>query len=195
MQMTEPGPELLSGFSAVALIAIGIILLQTSRGTLASEELGTRPFAWTAIAIAFALFIANCGVIRGLVYAFLASGLGGYLAVALNITLRPSTARSATSLAAEPEDRPTNWRRATAKAMLAIVLAGFAAFGLGEAFAVAMPFTPPDRIVIGALLVPILWGAGMAWTLADSKLLRAAIALSIIAATSFAIAFLPRVFH
>ncbi len=98
-------------------------------------------------------------------------------------------------LAAEPEERPTNWRRAIAKALLAIVLAGVAAFGVGEAFAVAMPIAAPDRIVIGGLLVPVLWGAGMAWTLADAKLLRATIALSIIAAASYTVAFLPKAFH
>ena len=34
-----------------------------------------------------------------------------------------------------------------------------------------------DRIVIGGILVPVLWGGGMAWTLSDAKLLRATLLL------------------
>ena len=72
-------------------------------------------------------------------------------------------------------------------------MAGVAAIGVGVAFAVAMPMGPHDRIVIGALLVPILWGGGMAWTLADAKLMRATVILLAISALSYAIAFLPKV--
>jgi hypothetical protein len=195
MQLTDPSPDLISGFAAAALIAIGVFLLLSSRRASGLEELRTFPFAWISIAIGFALFMAVCGTVRGVVYAFLAFALAGYATVASNIAWRTSPARGATSLAAEPDERPTNWRRASAKALLAIVLAGIASFGIGEAFAVAMPMAAPDRIVIGGLLVPVLWGGGMAWTLADSKLRRATIALTIIAAVSFAIAFLPKVFH
>jgi hypothetical protein len=195
MQLAEPSPNLVLGICAAALIAIGISLVRFSRQRSSSQELGSPHFAWSAIALGFALFVVGCGAVPGLIYAFLAFGIGGYVAIASNITWRTSPTRGATSFAAEPEERPSNWFLASAKAVLALVLAGLAAFGIGEAFAVAMPLRAPDRIVVGALLVPILWGGGMAWTLADSKLRRAAIALAIIAAASFAIAFVPRVFH
>ena len=57
-----------------------------------------------------------------------------------------------------------------------------------------MPLAPQDRIVIGGLLVPILWGAGMAWTLSDARLVRATIVLLTISALGYGIAFLPKVF-
>jgi hypothetical protein len=73
-----------------------------------------------------------------------------YLAVAMTVELREQrTPTKATSL--EPEDRRTNWRRAIAKSLLAIVLAGVAAIGIGVAFAVAMPLAPQDRVVIGGV--------------------------------------------
>ena len=111
----------------------------------------------------------------------------------MGVELRPARARSNRDLALEPEDRPTNWPRAIAKSLLAIVLAGVAAIGIGVAFAIAMPLAAPDRIVIGGLLVPMLWGAGMAWTLSDAKLLRATILLGAISALAYGIAFLPKV--
>ncbi len=197
MRSTEMTADLPLGLAAAALIAIGVFLLRSLRNKNALvEELGSFPFAWISIAVGSALFVASYGAVRGCIYAFLAFALSGYAAVSSRIEWRTSAAaRATTSLAAEPEERPTNWRRAAAKATLAIVLAGFAAFGIGEAFAIAMPMSPPDRIVIGGLLVPVLWGGGMAWTLADARLLRATIALIIIASITFAIAFLPKAFH
>jgi hypothetical protein len=129
----------------------------------------------------------------GTTYALLALSLAGYALVTASIEFRNTRARDTRSLAAEPEERPTNWPRAIAKSLLAIVLAGIAAIGIGVAFAVAMPLGTHDRVVIGGVLVPVLWGAGMAWTLADAKLLRATIFLVAISAVSYGIAFLPKV--
>ncbi len=193
MQLTEPSPDLLSGVASSVLIAIGVFLLRIKQQNARTEELRTFPFAWMSITTGFFLLAASCGAVRGILYALLVFALSGFAAVASNIALRTSPLRGATSLSAEPEIRPTNWRRAPAKALLAIVLAGIAAFGIGEAFAVAMPIEATNRIVIGGLMIPVLWGGGMAWTLADAKLARAAIALVGIAAVAFAIAFLPKV--
>ena len=82
--------------------------------------------------------------------------------------------------ALEPEDHPTDWAHSTAKALLAIVLSGAASIGLGLTFALYMPMAVHDRIVIGGVLVPVLWGAGMAWTLSDAKLVRAAAVLLLV---------------
>ena len=97
-------------------------------------------------------------------------------------------------VALEPEERPTNWRRGAAKALLAIVLSGVASIGIGVAFALYMPMATHDRIVIGGILVPVLWGGGMAWTLSDAKLLRATLLLLAISAACYAMAFLPKAF-
>ena len=50
-----------------------------------------------------------------------------------------------------------------------------------------------DRIMIGGILVPVLWGAGMAWTLCDAKLIRAFFVLVGVSAVAYAAAFLPKV--
>ncbi len=191
MDLAKLNFDAIPAIGAIALIVIGVLLLreshQSSRGTIA--------FAWLTIASGFAIFVAAFGATRGVFYALFSFSLAGYAAVASKVEWRTASPRNVTSLAAEPEERRTNWRRVISKALLAIVLSGTAAFGLGVAFAVAMPMAAPDRMVIGALLVPVLWGGGMAWTLADAKLLRASIALLIVAAASFAIAFLPKVIH
>lgn len=127
-------------------------------------------------------------------YGILAASLTAYAIVGISSEWKKGNGRLTMQLALEPEARPTNWTRGIAKSLLAIVLAGVAAIGIGVAFAVAMPMGPHDRIVIGALLVPILWGGGMAWTLADAKLMRATLILLAISALSYAIAFLPKVF-
>ncbi|MFT3731727.1 MAG: hypothetical protein QM780_09970 [Hyphomicrobium sp.] len=185
--------DFVPGLGASLLVAIGVWLLRPERGRPpTTQDLPTLPFAWVAIVAGAAIFAASYGAARGLLYSLLTFSLAGYVAVGSRITLRQAPPRNVAPPAAEPEDRPTNWRRAGAKALLSIVIAGVAAFGLGEAFAIAVPLAPPDRLVLGGLLVPVLWGAGMAWTLADRKLLRAAVALSVIAFISYAIAFAPR---
>ena len=45
------------------------------------------------------------------------------------------------------------------------------------------------RIAVGGLIVPILWAAGMAWTLVDTRILRASILLTGVAALSLGMAF------
>jgi hypothetical protein len=146
---------------------------------------------WLSIAVG-----VGCAVLFGsevgLVLAIAALSVAAYAVVAAGAerrTLRPAAEREAVE---EPEERPTNWWRAIAKSLLAIVLAGVAAVGMGIAFAVSAPIAPTDRILIGGLLVPMLWGAGMAWTLADTKLVRATILLVTVSAFAYGIAFFPK---
>lgn len=180
--------------AAVAPLVAGVWLLRES-WRLRPRAGSARILAgWTLIVLGFALFARLEGAEMGTTYALLALSLAGYAVVTASLELRNARTRDTRSLAAEPEERPTNWPRAIAKSLLAIVLAGIAAIGVGVAFAVAMPLGTPDRIVIGGVLVPVLWGAGMAWTLADAKLLRATIVLVAVSAISYGIAFLPKVF-
>ena len=148
---------------------------------------------WLAIAAGLAAWSEASGAERGITFGLIALSLVGYLAVAWSAELRTARVRQPGDVALEPEPRRTNWPRGIAKSLLAIVLAGIASIGLGVAFAVAMPLAPQDRIVIGGLLVPILWGGGMAWTLADPRLVRATIILLTISAVGYGIAFLPKV--
>lgn len=179
---------------AGALLLLGGVLL------LRRSWLGRRPRnlpyllgGWVLIAGGIALFAAGSGAEVGTAYALLCLSLTAFAVLAFGMEDRSHRPEKVREPALEPEQRVTNWRRASVKALLSIPLAGVAAIGVGVAFAVAMPIPVHDRIVIGGLLVPILWGGGMAWTLSDSKLLRAAIVLGAISALGYAIAFLPKV--
>lgn len=176
------------------LLTGGIALLAASwrkrRGFKAHVQLG----GWLLIAAGFALFGMAWGAEVGTTCALLAFSLAGYCVVAAGIEMRQARDRAPREAALEPEDRPVNWPRGIAKSLLAIVLSGVASIGVGVAFALSMPMAIHDRIVIGGLLVPVLWGAGMAWTLSDAKLLRATIVLVSVSAISYGIAFLPKVF-
>lgn len=149
--------------------------------------------AWLLIAGGLAVFTWAFGGKLGSAYGLLALSAVGYAGVLATVELRRSRQMSPRDIAMEPTERPTNWTRAIAKSLLAIVLAGIASIGLGVAFAVAMPMAAPDRIVIGGLLVPLLWGAGMAWTLCDAKLVRATLLLIAVSALGYGLAFLPKV--
>jgi hypothetical protein len=148
---------------------------------------------WALVAAGIAAYGYAWGGEAGTAYGLGAFSALAYVVVAAGIELREAKQRPDREVSLEPEERPTNWMRAIAKSVLAIVLSGIAAIGIGVAFAVAMPMSPPDRIVIGGVLVPMLWGAGMAWTLSDAKLLRATVLLGLGSALAYAVAFLPKV--
>lgn len=174
---------------AVAMLA-GLALLRASwsqRGKAPIRAL----FGWL-VSIAGVLGAGYAFGEIGIVSALGAFSVLAYAVIASGAEQRSPRAPSEREVAAEPEDRPTNWSRAIAKSLLAIVLAGVAAIGLGLAFAVVAPMEQTARIVIGGLLVPMLWGAGMAWTLCDAKLLRATGLLVVVSACAYAVAFLPR---
>lgn len=175
------------------LLLAGILLLRRAWRERTASKVLLRWGGWLLIAAGFALFVHAWGGEVGTTHALLALSLTAFVVIAANIEIRSAKQRSLRDVALEPEERPTNWPRAIAKSLLAIVLAGIASIGLGVAFAVAMPLDATDRIVIGGLLVPILWGAGMAWTLCDAKLVRATILLLVVSAVGYGIAFLPKV--
>jgi hypothetical protein len=182
--------DVLQGAGATLALVAGVALLRIAwlRDKARLATLG----GWLLIIAALFGFIHVWGGEIGTAYALLAFSAVALAIVAWGLELRVARARSGRELAAEPEERPTNWTRAIFKSFLAVVLAGVAAIGIGVAFAVAMPLAPADRIVIGGLLVPVLWGGGMAWTLSDAKLGRATLLLTAISGVAYAIAFLPK---
>ena len=179
--------------AGIVSLALGVLLLSLSwrrrRGFKAHLLLG----GWLLVIVGFIMFSRAWGAEVGISYAALALSCLAYVAIAAGVELRSSRARAPREAALEPEERPTNWRRGIAKSLLAIVLAGIASIGVGVAIAVSMPMAVYDRIMLGGILVPVLWGGGMAWTLSDARLLRATIFLVAVSAVSYAIAFLPKV--
>lgn len=171
----------------------GIALLRLAWGRRDVRGRAARLSGWALIVAGGLVFGSAWGGELGAAIATLVFSALAFAVVAIGVEVRKATARAERGLALEPESRPTNWPRAIAKSLLAIVLAGIAAVGIGIAFAVMMPINPTDRIVIGGILVPILWGGGMAWTLSDAKLVRATLLLVLISLLSYGMAFMPKV--
>jgi hypothetical protein len=182
--------ELLGTLASTLTLVAGVALLRLAwlRGKARIATLG----GWFLVGGALYGFIYIWGAEMGSAYGLLALSAVAFGVIAFGLERRVARVRPGRDVALEPEDRPTNWPRAIAKSFLAIVLAGVAAVGIGVAFAIHMPLVPTDRIVIGGILVPVLWGAGMAWTLSDAKLVRAMLLLAVISTAAYAAAFLPK---
>lgn len=115
------------------------------------------------------------GATRGPFLGLTLLSVGALIVVATGITIRPAKAgrEGRDSLAPEPSERTTTWWRQTLRWLLAGPIGMIAAMAVGIAWAVWVPGEPHTRLLIGGLLVPILWGGAMAWTLADDRILRA----------------------
>jgi len=112
--------------------------------------------------------------------------------IASGYTLRPARAGRAAreGLAPEPAERaPSAWRT-TLRWSLAGPIGMVAAMGLGISYAVWAPGAIQTRLLIGGLIVPLAWGGAMAWTLADSRILRATAVLMGTAIVGFGAAML-----
>lgn len=175
------------------LMAASVVMLRArwlARGT------GGRVYligGWAAVLSAFFAFSEASGAELGTTYALGALSVAAYALIAITFEQRDAKRREPREAVLDPEERPTNWRRGIGKALLAIVLAGIASIGIGVALAIYLPLPPADRAVIGGLLVPILWGGGMAWTLCDPRLVRATVILLVVSALGYGVAFLPKV--
>lgn len=184
---------LIAASLGTAVLLVGVWLLR--RSWLAGRDGGKAALyaGWLGLILGSYCFVLGFGVERGITFALLIVSPVAYLWVGLAVRIRGSRANGrAREAALAPDQRAATWTRTILASLLAIVLAGVAAIGLGVAFAVAMPMSPIERIVIGGLLVPILWGGGMAWVLADAKLGRAALILLAVSALGYGVAFAPK---
>ncbi|MGE6696630.1 hypothetical protein ACQKH5_02975 [Hyphomonas sp. NPDC076900] len=130
------------------------------------------------------------GSARGVFIALAMAPLGAFAIVLLNLERRQSRARKARDAALEPSDRPSSAWRGWLRVLLAGPLGMAAALGVAIAYTVWVPGVPQTRLITGGLLVPVLWGAAMAWTLSDDRILRAAALLAGVTVTTFTAAFL-----
>ena len=126
------------------------------------------------------------GPARGPFIALALVSAAALIVVASGYTIRQAKARAAReSLAPEPSDRATTKGRETLRWLLAGPIGMIAAMGVGIAYAALAPGAPQTRLVVGGLIVPVAWGACMAWTLADNRILRATAVLVGVALVSF----------
>lgn len=158
-----------------------------------------RPDAWRPWLIAggWSLLVAACilpafwiGSARGVFLALATLPVGAFLIVLLGMERRAARRRKIRETALDPSDRPSSAWRGWMRALLAGPAGMCAALGVGVAYTVWVPGAPQTRMILGGLLVPVLWGGAMAWTLSDDRILRAAALLAGITAVTFTSAYL-----
>jgi hypothetical protein len=180
-----------AGSGLLLLGAVGAgWLLRRSWG----DRTATRPWWIFAGWIVVAALVLAAGPLlgpgRGPFIAFMAVSVGALAVVAGGVQLREARARGDKSLAPEPSERPSKAWRGWLRAILAGPLGMIAAMGVAICYAVWVPGAAQTRLLIGGLLVPVLWGGAMAWTLADDKILRATAVLTAVTVVTFAAAVL-----
>jgi len=132
------------------------------------------------------------GPVRGPFIAVALVSVAALAVVASGATVRAAKAArgGSGSLASEPVERPTTRWRTTLRWLLAGPIGMVAAMAIGICYAVWIPGEPQTRLLIGGLIVPVVWGGAMAWTLADSRILRATAVLVGTALAGFGLAIL-----
>jgi hypothetical protein len=169
---------------AVAAGAGTWLLRRSWRGK--DQQTGLVVAGWLLIAAATILPAWVLGPARGPFVALAIVSTAALGMVAANYTVRQAKARTAReSLAPEPSDRATTKGRETLRWLLAGPIGMVAAMGVGIAWAALVPGEQQTRLVVGGLIVPVAWGACMAWTLADNRILRATAVLTGVALVSF----------
>ncbi len=187
MEDSSPlGPALL----IIAATGAGVwMLLRSWRGKQSDRRLVWS--GWLLIAASLVWPAMLLGPARG---PFIALALVSTVALGIvgsNYTIRQARVRAGReSLAPEPSDRATTKGRETLRWLLAGPIGMIAAMGVGIAYAALVPGEQQTRLVVGGLIVPVAWGACMAWTLADNRIVRATAVLVGVAFVCFSAAIL-----
>lgn len=135
-----------------------------------------RLAGWSLLAAVVLVSAHEFGPARGTFIALTLIPVCALLVVASGLQLRNArTPRRASNegLAPEPLERASVWWRTTLRWLLAGPIGMIAAMAVGICYSVWAPGEPQTRLLIGGLIVPIVWGGGMAWTLSDNRVLRA----------------------
>lgn len=178
---------------AAAMLAGGIVATLLLRRAWRSREdaAAARRGGWAIMGAVLAAAAAVDGA-RGFFMAACVLPVAALAVVAAGAEVRPARAARAgrESLAPEPADRTlTGWQR-TLRWLLAGPMGLVAAMAVGFAWSTWVPGAPQTRLAVGGLLVPVLWGGAMAWTLADDRILRATAVLVGTAVAGFTVAVL-----
>lgn len=188
--MTEVAITLIAALSTLLAGAGGAFLLKGAWQRRTTRRPWLITAGWTLLAVAAVLPAFWLGSARGPFIALAMLPIGAFLIVLFGMQLRQNRNRKAREAALEPSDRPSSTWRGWLRVLLAGPIGMMAALGIAVAYTVWIPGAPQTRMIVGGLLVPILWGGAMAWTLSDDKILRAAALLAGISAVTFSGAFL-----
>lgn len=151
-----------------------------------NEQVLWASVGWVAAVAACVACSMALGVEQGVVIALVLVGLAGLAFAIANAQWREARPPK-DDIALEPSLRGARIWRGGFRFLLAGPISGVAAIGVALAFTLKAPVGEVDKLIFGGSLVPLLWGAGMAWTLADDRILRAAAALLTAGAAGFAI--------
>lgn len=142
---------------------------------------------WTALAIAIALAARAGGFDVGAGIGVCAMMVFAYGVITAGVQIRSAKRRSPKP-AADPLDASAGPRRpwrVAGRTLIAAVLAAVAGFTTAAAIAICLPAVPITRAMTAIYLLPILWGAAVAWALADDRLLRPTLALTLVSLASW----------
>ncbi|WP_431469378.1 hypothetical protein [Sphingosinithalassobacter sp. LHW66-3] len=168
--------------------ATGALLLRRAWGARGSDGGPWKWLGWVVMIATFAVAMAAFGSMRGLFIAFSITGVAALAVVASGYELRQRRERKNRSLAPEPIERASTWWRGVLRWLLALPIGLIAAMGIGIFYTAWTGGAPQTRLVVGGLLIPVVWGACMAWTLADNRILRALAFLVAVTAFGFGLA-------
>ena len=146
---------------------------------------------WLLLALSLLCFSLWLGGEVGIPVALVFVSTAALCLVATNVKWREARGPRRRTGVIDPSDRKSRVWRGVVRTLLAGPLSGLAAIGVGVALAARLPLQEIDRVAMGGLAVPLIWAGGMAWTLADDKIIRASLVLIAVSAISYAIAFLP----
>lgn len=183
---------LLTALLTTAGGALGAWLLRKAWRAKGEGGAACRWSGWAVIAASLAWPAFAVGPALGPFLALAAVSTGALAVVASGATVRAAKVSRAgsESLAPEPLERPTTRWRTLLRWSLAGPIGMIAAMAVGIAWSVWIPGEPQTRLLIGALIVPFVWGGAMAWTLADNRIVRAAAVLVGTAVAGFGLSIL-----
>jgi len=164
--------------TSLMILATGALGASLLRRAWRSKESEKRPWRWGGWLLLLAAPLEGgwqFGATRGLFVALSLVSVSALAVVAAGRQQRASRAggKSMRSLAPEPLERPSTRWRGVLRWLLAGPIGMVAALAVGICYAVCVPGPPQTRLVIGGMIVPLVWGGAMAWTLADNHILRA----------------------
>ncbi len=183
------GAQLLTALILLAASVGAGLLLRRAWSQRSASRAGLILGAWTVLAGLLVVAVVPMGGPRGVFIAATLISVGILGVAASNLQVRPARAAAdKASLAPEPSDRQSRAWRGVLRFLLAGPIGGIAAMGVAVAWTVWLPADAKTRIVAGGLVAPLLWGALMAWTLSDDKIIRATAVLLGVAVVTFGIA-------
>lgn len=170
--------------------ALGALLLRTSWRRRDGAAPAFVAGGWGVLLGMAVAAIWLIGPVKGLAMALVMEGIGALCTIWQGRVRRKAARLREGDVAPEPLEEPGRLWRGVLRALLAGPLGMTAAMAVAFCVTVTMPGDPRTRIVTGGLLMPVLWGLAMTWTLADRRLLRATGVLVGTSVIGFGLAFL-----